>query len=160
MKPASRCQRCDKNDWPLRRGMCQSCYRSYRTAPQYRSSYVDAAPVRTHVQLLIDSNQMSLRQVALAAGLHESAVHYLLNGRPHQKIPPARRVAAKTANALLAVHRKEDTPVSALSDAVNNLRITAAEAQSALDGDSNDAEHYALIELVWAAQGVVESWSK
>ena len=123
-----------------------------------RFGYVDAQPVRDHVHVLVGTG-MSIRQIALASGVLESSVHYIVNGRPSQKIAPARRVADKTAAALLSI-RKEHAVMSALSDAVNNLRECAEAATNALDGDSNDAEHEALFELIGAAEAVVESWSK
>lgn len=121
------------------------------------STYVDAEPVRGHVKTLLRTG-LTIRQIALAAGIPESSVHYILNGRPKQNIPPAHRVAGKTARAVLSV-REEHAIVSALSEAVNHLRNAADLARVVLDGDSNDDEHVALYELIEASENVILNWS-
>lgn len=67
-----------------------------------REAYVDAAPVRAHVQAL-QAQGMGWKRVARAAGLDESTVWKLIYGDPARGLAPSQRVTRKTRDALLAV---------------------------------------------------------
>jgi len=48
--------------------------------------------------------------------------------------------------------------MSRLAEAVQALAGSLDEAKAALEGDSNDAEHEALFEIVQTAAAVIEAW--
>lgn len=97
------CQ-CGRIPKVLRRNMCNTCYENYRyrmnAYGQWSPDRTAAEPVRVHVQALMDAG-MSRKKVARAAGLPPQTVAYLLQGRPGRE--PAKRVAPRTAAAVLAV---------------------------------------------------------
>lgn len=103
------CNVCGRDYFPLRLGSCHNCYMKNRNKVGYQSTYVDAQPVRSHIEKLRASG-WKLHDIAKAAGLADSSVQYILLGRPSRKIGPAKRVAGKTATALLSVNRKETAP--------------------------------------------------
>ena len=104
--PAPRpCTQCARPYAPLRRGLCQNCYMRDRNRAGYACSYVDAAPVRGHIDALI-AEGMRVHHIARAAGVNDAVVRYIIKGR-RGAARPARRVAAKTATALLSIPRKE-----------------------------------------------------
>lgn len=63
---------------------------------------IDAAPVRAHIQELIEDGA-TWHQIATAAGVTRSVVWKLLNGEPARGLPPALRVNRKAATAILDV---------------------------------------------------------
>lgn len=67
-----------------------------------RPAYVDATPVRTHVQQL-QAQGMGWKRIAAAANLQTSVVWKLLYGDPTRGLAPTKRVMPKTRDALLAV---------------------------------------------------------
>lgn len=67
-----------------------------------RHAYVDATPVREHVQHL-QAEGMGWKRIARAAGLGESVVWKLLYGDPTRNMAPSKRVRPTTAEKLLSV---------------------------------------------------------
>jgi hypothetical protein len=65
------------------------------------ASYVDAEPVRTYVYDLLWSKD--LQAIAKEAGIARDTVRRLMYGVPWKGQPPARRILARTANALTSV---------------------------------------------------------
>lgn len=63
---------------------------------------IDAAPVREHVQRLLNAG-MGTRAIAAAANVDRKRVTTLLSGRPERGTPPTRRLRPDTAAALMAV---------------------------------------------------------
>ncbi|MEX3644494.1 hypothetical protein [Mycolicibacterium porcinum] len=86
----------------LRRGLCANCYASARRRIGFTSTYVDAEPVREHVQALIDAG-LSRRRICHLAGISRRSFHSLLNGVAAENLGPARTVAGHNADRLLAV---------------------------------------------------------
>lgn len=64
------------------------------------NGWIDAGPVRTHVERL-QAAGLGRREIAERAGLDAGIVHYLIRGRRGK--PPSVRVAPRTAQLLLAV---------------------------------------------------------
>lgn len=64
--------------------------------------YVDAGPARQHIRFLA-RHGIKPKRAAELAGIPPQHVAYLLNGRPRQGRPPALRIRAATAEAILAV---------------------------------------------------------
>lgn len=91
---------------PVRRGMCAAHYEQWRNRQhaygRFESVYVDAEPARQHVRALIDAG-IGIRRIAQLSGIDRKALQILLNGRTERGTPPSRRIAAKTASAILAV---------------------------------------------------------
>lgn len=67
-----------------------------------REAYVDAAPVRAHIEAL-QAQGMGWKRVAAAAGLDTSVVWKLIYGDPARALAPTKRVMPKTRDAILAV---------------------------------------------------------
>lgn len=83
-------------------------HRRYRADKKAgRSSFVDAQPVRAHVNNLIRYG-MGWHRVAVAARVPSNTLSYLLYGSRSQGKPPAKRVHVMTARRLLAVTFKPD----------------------------------------------------
>jgi hypothetical protein len=97
------CVECQREYFPLRLGLCQNCYMRRRNRHGYQSTYVDAEPVRQHIQSILDQG-FGVHPIAQAAGLRPTALYYILNGKPSAGLPPARRVARKTADAIMSVY--------------------------------------------------------
>lgn len=67
-----------------------------------RDAYVDATPVRAHVQSL-QAQGMGWKRVADAAALERSVVWKLIYGDPTRDLAPSKRVMPKTRDKILAV---------------------------------------------------------
>lgn len=65
--------------------------------------HVDAAPVREHIQAVLDTGLTRNRYAALAQ-VRPAAITRILHGSPAQGIPPQARVRTAVAQRLLAVH--------------------------------------------------------
>lgn len=87
------------------RGMCHACYMRWHTRQtafgRFETRYVDPEPAREHVQLL-QGHSMSLKAIAAAAGVSDSAVRALLVGKG-VGAEPSKRLLRAVANNLLAV---------------------------------------------------------
>ena len=64
--------------------------------------YVDAQPVREHIRAL-QSCDLGLRTIALAAGVDRKRLQAVLNGRPERGTPAQERMRPEIAAAILAV---------------------------------------------------------
>ena len=89
------------------RSMCHVCYMRWHARQtgygRFESQYVDAGPVREHVQQLRDCS-MSYPAIAAAAGVSVSAVRSLMSGRRGKHdAGPSRRAMRTVASSLLAV---------------------------------------------------------
>lgn len=100
------CSTCERVRRPLRRGLCGACYERRRMRAiaygRWEPDLVDAQPVRDHVAALIAAG-MSVRGIAIAAGVDRKVLHRLLHGRPGRGTPPSRSMTPAHANAFLAV---------------------------------------------------------
>ncbi len=89
---------------PRTRSMCHACYVRWHTRQtafgRFESRYVDPDPARKHVQLLQD--WMSVKAIAAAAGVSDSAVRALLVGKG-AGAEPSKRLLRNVADSLLAV---------------------------------------------------------
>lgn len=65
-------------------------------------AYVDAVPVRAHLERLLQQG-IGWRAIAERAHVSNDTVRRILYGYPRRNIPPSNRVTARTAAALLAV---------------------------------------------------------
>lgn len=88
---------------------CDACRAGHRAAEARRERaklygqwrpFVNAEPVRRHVQMLRDAG-VGLRTVAARAGLSRSVIQQLTDGKPGR--PPTRRMRLETAAAIMAV---------------------------------------------------------
>lgn len=101
MSTARPCLECGRPYHPLRKLLCHACYMRRRNRVGYRSTYVDAAPVRAHINRMLRDGA-NVHRIAVSAGLPDAAIHYILRGRRGGP-GPAQRVSEKTARAVLAV---------------------------------------------------------
>ncbi|WP_280763310.1 helix-turn-helix domain-containing protein [Prescottella agglutinans] len=89
---------------PRTRGMCHNCYVRWHTRQtafgRFESRYVEPELARKHVQLLQES--MSMKAIAAAAGVSDSAVRALLVGKG-AGTEPSTRLLRTVADSLLAV---------------------------------------------------------
>lgn len=100
----------ERNAYVIDRCRCRPCrdaarvYENRRNKDRAygREAYVDARPVRTHIEQL-QAQGMGWKRIAHAAGLDTSVVWKLLYGDATRGQAPTKRVMPKTADALLAV---------------------------------------------------------
>lgn len=75
------CEKCGKQERPLRRSLCKACYGLRRERDvaygRWAPLRVDAEPARTHVRALLAAG-MSRRQISAAAGLDRKRIAVLL----------------------------------------------------------------------------------
>lgn len=100
--PDTGCKRCSAIAPPHRLGLCNTCYQRDRNRVGYRSTYVDAGPVREHIEHLIRA-RVRVSAIAKASGVSHSSIDYILRGRVDRYQAPARQVSRKTAKAILGV---------------------------------------------------------
>jgi hypothetical protein len=101
---------------------CDECVRAHRTRNARRAYlratgrplYVDAAPVRAHIQRLLEHG-MTYPQIGGLAGIDRSVVRVAHRGNPGK--PPGRRVRAETAAAVLRV---QPDPAAIVAGAATN----------------------------------------
>jgi len=96
------CEKCQRAYKPLRRGYCNRCDMDRRARIGYQCSFVDAEPVRKHVQDLRDAG-MGTRTIAAAAGISRTALGRLINGSLYRGSGPTKRMHRRTADAILAI---------------------------------------------------------
>lgn len=84
-----------------------------------RSALVDAAPVREHVQRLIQGG-MTPRQIEDVSGVHRTAIRVLLGDFPNRK--QSQRVRPDTARALMSVRSTRPVVNTAMIDATGTRR--------------------------------------
>jgi hypothetical protein len=96
------CFECQRDVDQLRLDLCVNCYGRRRRRVGYRCTYVDADPIRKHLNMLLDSGA-NIHQIATASGVGSASIRYILKGREHLNQAPAARVSVKTAKALLSV---------------------------------------------------------
>ena len=129
MAPLKPCQKCGRDYYPLRRGYCNRCDAQRRARHGYRCSYVDAAPVREHVQALREGG-LGLKRIAELSGVNRKTLMTLVNGRSDRNTEPSKRVAASTARAVLAVEVPEvphhGVAAGQLVDAIGTVRRAQA----------------------------------
>ena len=98
------CQRCDRK--ATRRGLCHRCYENHRNRQKlygrWETIFVDAEPVRTHIQALRDSGVGS-RKMQELSGVSRTTITALMTGRPCRGTGPSREVYKDTADKLLSV---------------------------------------------------------
>jgi transcriptional regulator with XRE-family HTH domain len=86
--------------------LCHSCYETYRLRQKaygrWQTIFVDAEPVRQHVETLRSSGVGS-RRIAELSGVSRSVIQALINGRKKYGNQPSKLISAANANALLAV---------------------------------------------------------
>jgi transcriptional regulator with XRE-family HTH domain len=120
--------------------------RRHRTAAYGRTptGWVDATPVRAHVENLRAAG-LGRTEIAARAGLDGAVVYCLLHGRNGR--PPTRRVAARTAQQLLAV------PLPDVDDLAHG---------TAIDGTGTRRRLQALVALGWSQTALAcrLDWSK
>ncbi|MEN3123249.1 hypothetical protein [Janibacter sp. LM] len=100
----------ERNAYVIDKCRCRSCRDAASTYERRRAkdraygrdAYIDAAPVRAHVQQL-QAQGMGWKRVADAAGLERSVVWKLIYGDPTRGLAPTKRVMPKTRDAILAV---------------------------------------------------------
>lgn len=102
LRPETGCIRCSAVAPPHRLGLCNPCYQRDRNKVGYQSTYVDAAPVREHIERFIRS-RVSIAAVSRASGVSHSTIDYILRGRRGRDQSPAGQVSRRTAEALLSV---------------------------------------------------------
>lgn len=89
-----------------RRGMCRAHYAQYRIRQQaygrWESTFVDAAPVRAHIEALIAAG-VGKRRIADIAGVNRNSIQFLTIGRPERGNGPAGKVARRIADRIMAV---------------------------------------------------------
>jgi transcriptional regulator with XRE-family HTH domain len=96
------CLKCSRLYFPLRRGFCNRCDAKRRALHGYQCSYVDAGPVRAHLETLRQAG-LGLRRIAEITGVSRKTLNCLANGRSDRGSGPSKRVSAWTAGAVLAV---------------------------------------------------------
>lgn len=91
---------------PQRRGMCAAHYEQWRTRQhaygRFESVYVDSGPARAHVEALRAAG-VSVRQVAVLAGVSRTRIVVLVNGIPHLGRGPSKQVRRDLAEKVLAI---------------------------------------------------------
>ena len=102
---AMKCSKgCDRS--ATRRGMCNTCYMSYRNKQvaygRWQTLMVDAEPVRKHI-VELKARDIGSRRIEELTGISRSAIQSVLRGRPSQNRPPRRRVLRTTAEKILAI---------------------------------------------------------
>jgi transcriptional regulator with XRE-family HTH domain len=89
-----------------RRGLCRNHYETHRTRQKaygrWETLYVDADPVRAHVQALRAAGVGS-RKLNELSGVSRTSITALMTGRPFRGTGPSRQVYKATADKLLAV---------------------------------------------------------
>ncbi|MFE9372292.1 hypothetical protein ACFYM2_21330 [Streptomyces sp. NPDC006711] len=100
----------------VERCRCEPCKTANRQAEndRYRQQaygrwqpYIDARPVRAHVQMLMDYG-MGWKRIAAMAGVGRGTVEKLLYGAAHRGMEPSKRVRPETAAKLLAIRPEGD----------------------------------------------------
>lgn len=95
---------------------CGPCKRAHADAKNHRTRqiaygrwkpFVDAQPVREHVQFLREFG-LGWRHIAVLAGVPADAVQRLLYGVPREGRPPSKQIRTQTAEKLLALHPNLD----------------------------------------------------
>lgn len=108
---------------------CRAWHRRHRNLQlvrraEGRGAYTAAAPVRTHVQSLIEAG-LGVPQIAKRSGVDPSGIAFLLRGSPRKGHPAPRRILRVNAAALLAVTVR-DLAAGARVDAVGARRRVQA----------------------------------
>lgn len=96
------CTGCGKEEKPLRRGLCKNCWAHCRLYDGWESKYVDAAPVRAHVNMLIVAG-LGTRRIEELSGVSRTSIRQMLNGRPERGTGPSKKVLASTAERIQAI---------------------------------------------------------
>lgn len=115
------------------RGLCKPCYERFRIRQQaygrFESVYVDAGPVREHVQQLLKAG-LSRRRITELAGLNRKSIQYLLIGRQDRGHGPYKQITAENARKFLAVSMPpclaSIAPDAAVVDATGTIRRVRA----------------------------------
>lgn len=88
------------------RGMCSRCYERERSRlhayGRWESSYVDAQPVRDHIQALRDAG-IGNKRLRELTGVSHNTIQVIMTGRPERGTGPSRKVLRRTADKILGV---------------------------------------------------------
>lgn len=105
----------------LRRGLCANCYESTRARIGFESMFVDAQPVREHVESLIGAG-LSRRRICQLAAVSRQSLSALLNGVPCAGLGPAQRIVGRNADRLLGVALPGASAVHQIAEAGQLVR--------------------------------------
>ncbi|MBU8834152.1 hypothetical protein [Mycolicibacterium goodii] len=98
------CSRCKRRPGDSARGLCGSCYHTFRTRQvaygRWTPMYVDATPTRDHLEALIAMN-LSFAAIGNLTGIAKDVLRGIVNGRGGY--PPVEKVHRKTQERVLAV---------------------------------------------------------
>lgn len=110
---------------------CTDCHAANRREANHRNRqiaygrwqpYVDAQPVREHVQTLLDAG-LGWHRVADLAGVSRGTVEKLLYGARYRGLTPSKRIRPENADKLLAVKATPDAKADgALTDGTGTRR--------------------------------------
>lgn len=101
-----RCVTCLRPVTIIRRGMCKNCYEYRRRRDtaygRWQSTYVDAGPVRAHLEALRAAG-LGTRRISALCGVDRKIIRWVATGRSERGTPPSATICRANAAKILAV---------------------------------------------------------